>query len=122
MGHRDIKPDNFLVGTDPDQIFLVDFGLAKSYVVRGTHDHIPYREGRRLVGTARYCSLNAHNGIEVPRRDDLESLGYVLIRMCHGALPWENVQGASKQEKHQLIRELKQSYFTDLGDCLPTLH
>jgi serine/threonine protein kinase len=119
--HRDIKPNNFLVGTDPCQIFLVDFGIAKSYVVRGTHDHIPYREGHRLVGTARYCSLNAHSGIEVSRRDDLESLAYVLIRMCRGSLPWENVQGASKQEKHQLIHHLKQSSFTDLFDCLPAL-
>ncbi|KAA8579278.1 hypothetical protein FQN60_009103 [Etheostoma spectabile] len=107
--HRDIKPDNFLMGIgrhcnkcldssvgkrkrslavsssqDPsfsglNQLFLIDFGLAKKYRDNRTRQHIPYREDKNLTGTARYASINAHLGIEQSRRDDMESLGYVLM-------------------------------------------
>jgi serine/threonine protein kinase len=64
--HRDIKPDNFLMGLGPDShiVNLIDFGLAKKYRDAKSQTHIPYRENRNLTGTARYASLNAHLGIE----------------------------------------------------------
>ena len=62
--HRDIKPDNFLmgIGRHCNKLFLIDFGLAKKYRDNRTRQHIPYREDKNLTGTARYASINAHLG------------------------------------------------------------
>mmetsp|Transcript_22505 Transcript_22505/g.10866 ORF Transcript_22505/g.10866 Transcript_22505/m.10866 type:complete len:107 (+) Transcript_22505:338-658(+) len=87
--HRDIKPDNFLMGISKRSCLLhiIDFGLAKKYRDHKTLQHIPYREKKNLTGTARYASINAHLGIEQSRRDDLESIGYVLMYFIRGQLP-----------------------------------
>ena len=69
-------------------IHVVDFGLAKRYYSSQLREHIPYRTDEGLVGTARYASVNAHLGIELSRRDDMEALGNAMIYFLKGALPW----------------------------------
>ncbi len=107
--HRDIKPDNFVIGRGKYQnlIYVIDFGLAKKYRDPKTHQHIPYNELRNLTGTARYASVNTHLGIEQSRRDDLESLGFVLVYFCKGQLPWQGLRAYTKKEKYDRISEKK---------------
>ena len=107
--HRDIKPGNFLMGLDANShiIYLIDFGLSQRYRDSKTLCHIPYKESKNLVGTARYLSLNTHLGIEQRRRDDSESLGYMLIYFLKGTLPWKGIELQDKGEKYKKIGETK---------------
>mmetsp|Transcript_39516 Transcript_39516/g.105015 ORF Transcript_39516/g.105015 Transcript_39516/m.105015 type:complete len:386 (+) Transcript_39516:523-1680(+) len=120
--HRDVKPDNFLmgVGRRAHQVYLIDFGLSKRYVDTKTNQHIPYRTGKSLTGTARYASVNTHLGLEQGRRDDLEGLTYVLLYLLKGSLPWQGLQAANQKEKYHKICQKKQNIpIRDLCKGLP---
>ncbi|KAL1790628.1 casein kinase I isoform X1, partial [Sigmodon hispidus] len=100
---------NFLMGLGKKDnlVYIIDFGLAKKYRDARTHQPIPYRENKNLTGTARYVSINTHLGIEKSRRDDLESLGYVLMYFNLGSLPWQGLKAATKRRKYERINEKK---------------
>ena len=106
--HRDIKPENFVMGPQKDAkaLFIIDFGLSKMFREQ-TGKHNAYKEGRGLVGTARYASISTHLGIEQSRRDDLESIGYLFIYFLKGMLPWQSIKSQSKSEKYKLIADCK---------------
>ena len=108
--HRDIKPANFVVGIGEQgsSVFCVDFGLSKRYRHPKTLQHIPHRDGRSLTGTPRYASINNHLGVEQSRRDDLESIGYVLVYFIKGTLPWQGLKAKNPQKKYRMILEKKQ--------------
>ena len=119
--HRDIKPDNFLMGLYDKKsiVYICDFGLCKKF---RDHDgkHIPFKDGKSLTGTARYASIYSHLGYEQSRRDDLESLAYSLIYFSKGVLPWMGIKAQNKTEKYKKIFEKKiYSTISQLCDKLP---
>ena len=119
--HRDIKPDNFLMGlyNKKSIVYICDFGLCKKFRDQNGK-HIPFKDGRSLTGTARYASIYSHFGYELSRRDDLESLAYSLIYFSRGSLPWMGIKAKNKNEKYNKIFEKKlNSSITLLCDKLP---
>ncbi|QSS56111.1 hypothetical protein I7I53_04231 [Histoplasma capsulatum var. duboisii H88] len=109
--HCDVNPGNFLMGTGNcgNQVHVIDFELAKEYQCQKTGLHIQaYETPKSFIGTACYASINAHLGLEQSRRDDIESLGYVLLYFLRGNLPWQDLSAATEEEKHNLILKMKQ--------------
>ena len=105
--HRDIKPDNFLIGTQKlkCRVFMIDFGLSKKYMIEGKH--IEYSDNKSFTGSFRYSSIRNHKGIEQSRRDDLESIGYMLIFFLKGKLPWQGLTGSTKSKRSKNIAQVK---------------
>jgi len=107
--HRDIKPENFVFGLSEKGhvLQIIDFGLCKRFYDVRARQHIAFRDGKPLTGTARYCSANAHRGYEQSRRDDLESIGYLMIYFFLGQLPWQGISAPDAQTKTAKIGERK---------------
>ena len=107
--HRDIKPDNFIMGLDNNswKVYLIDFGLSKKYRSSRTLKHIKFAEHRKLIGTARYASINALAECEQGRRDDMEALGYVLMYFLKGNLPWQGLKINKREDRYRKIYEKK---------------
>ena len=105
--HRDIKPDNFLMGlhNESKKIHIIDFGFCKSYITNDEHN--PIKKTNNLIGSVSYASINAHDCIELSRRDDLESLGYMLIYFYLGELPWNTNSELTQKIKQKIIENDK---------------
>ena len=112
----DVKPENFMIGIkDPNVIYIVDFGLCKKYRSSKTGRHLLPRTTKKLSGTLRYSSVNVIKGKESSRRDDLISLGYVLIFLYKRNLPW--ISDYEKLNKRTYF-ELVMSKLTNAGGDL----
>ena len=109
--HRDIKPENFAIGLGNKShiIYMIDFGLYKKYRNRKTHEHIKFETNKKFSGTARYASINNLKGYQQSRRDDLESIAYVLLYFLRGNLPWQGLHADKREDKYKKILEKKQS-------------
>ena len=127
--HRDLKPNNFIWGNFSScyenihfsTIYLIDFGLSSAYCDK-FKIHFEYSTGNNFIGTLRYASINAHYGISMSRRDDIESLLYVLIYLAKGFLPWQGVKAKTKIERMDAIRNIKfRTTCDELTVGLPTL-
>ena len=121
--HRDLKPNNFAWGNysknylgahhsysadyETSSIYLIDFGLSDAYIDPKTGQVYKSEKGGKFIGTLRYSSVNSHKGIRQCRKDDLESLMYILVYFYKGKLPWQDVKSKQKEEKHQKIKEEK---------------
>lgn len=98
--HRDIKPDNFVMDIKNNILYLIDFGLAKKYIKKFNKEH-------KFCGTARYASIAAHKGYEQCRKDDLEAIGYLLVYLFNGKLPWQNIKNKCKEERYKMMMKKK---------------
>lgn len=131
--HRDLKPDNFVVNSQNGfEIFLIDYGLARRYcqlnMATNKVEHIERRKMQSFTGTARYASIGAQQQFTTSRKDDLESLGYILVYFLKGRLPWQHVprvtdgpNGITAKQRKERILEIKLSTKTrELCEGLPT--
>ena len=119
--HRDIKPDNFLVGNpDNSQIYIIDFGNARKYRSSRTKKHIKNIKQNKVFGTIFFLSLNVLRGNEQSRRDDLESLGYMYIYL-YKSLPWCTVKSKTMMDLIYKTKEIKEKLSIEqLCENMPT--
>ena len=119
--HRDIKPDNFLFGKkDPNNIYLIDFGLSKKYRSERTKKHIQFTLTKKLTGTARYASVNALKGFETSRRDDMESFIYMILFFILKKLPWQGIKAKTQAQRYRKICLIKENFNIDEYKKIPS--
>jgi serine/threonine protein kinase len=102
--HRDLKPDNLTASLNKRsaRLYLIDFGLSTKYISKGLH--VKYSETEEFQGTPYFCSLNTLRGVKCTRRDDVEAVGYVLLYLRKGDLPWMGL-GGGKVSGIERVRE-----------------
>ena len=109
--YRNIKPENFLIGVeDPHVIYLKNFYLCEKYKSSKTNQHAKFQYTKEIVGTQRYGSINALRGLRQGRKDDLESLCYMLIYFFLGKLPWQGIKVDNEALKHEKLLNEKKNF------------
>ena len=105
--HKDIKPFNFIFGKkDPNILYIIDFGLSKKYRSSRTGKHIKFNKKKKVNGSYRYMSINTNKGYEQSRKDDLESLGYMLIYLAKKCLPWSDIVDDLKLSRKEQMKKI----------------
>ena len=112
--HCDIKPENFLFGRkDPKIIYMIDFGLSKKYRSERTMKHIIFSTKKKMIGTARFASVNSLKGYELSRRDDMESFCYMILFFILKKLPWQGIKTQNQYKRFAKICEIKEKFNID---------
>jgi len=123
--HRDIKSENAMFGLDNTKrrLHFIDFGLSKYYTRSDNNKHIPFKVGKHPVGTLRYNSINSQRGFEISRRDDIESIGYLLLYLVAPQLPWQGLNILDASDKKQAILTKKELLHKDpIINIRPFIH
>ena len=109
--YRNIKPENFVIGIDdPHVIYLQNFYLCEKYKSSKTNQHAKLKYTKEIVGTERYGSINALRGLRQGRKDDLESLCYMLIYFFLGKLPWQGIKANNEISKMEMLLDEKKKF------------
>ena len=109
--YRNIKPENFVIGIDdPHVIYLQNFYLCEKYKSSKTNQHAKLKYTKEIVGTERYGSINALRGLRQGRKDDLESLCYMLIYFFLGKLPWQGIKASNEISKMEMLLDEKKKF------------
>ncbi|CAD2217913.1 casein kinase 1 [Angomonas deanei] len=108
--HRDIKPENFVMGINEFShvVYVIDVGLSKAWRDY-SGKHVPFSDGKSLTGTARYVSINTHEGFQQSRRDDLEAVSYLIMYFLRGSLPWQGLKAMKNDVRYERIRDVKKA-------------
>ena len=113
--HRDVKPGNFLMGLDEkaDTVHVVDFGLSTSYWNESTNSHYEFEQNCSRKGTYLFMSINTQLKYRPSRRDDLESLGYMLVYLAKKSLPWLGLKESESSTKMEMVLSKKRAATSD---------
>ncbi|KIJ05407.1 hypothetical protein PAXINDRAFT_21328 [Paxillus involutus ATCC 200175] len=120
--YSNIRPQNILVGPvlpgqQTNELCLFDFSLTQLYRDPRTYSHVPFLSSRPLSTILPFASLNHHSGNQLSRRDDLESLAYLLLYLARGSLPWIDTNVTSNSD---ILQSKESISVAQLCDALPS--
>jgi serine/threonine protein kinase len=96
-----------------NELYCIDYSLAKFYIDKNTNEHIEFKDNENEIGNVDFASVWSLLGNRQSRRDDLESIFYLLIYFLRGKLPWEDIKGKNKNDlnKKKKLSKISLSIF-----------